>query len=164
MVVSAATQVIKNKIAGKSWYEGVIGAAAGGFVYGAVIAATCNPVAAGFASAAAESITNEVISYTDSAYLSGVEKKTATKDNILGSVANVVTDTATNGTELAITGKLAGKIIPTNKGWFKPVKLVSCFIGKYAIKSTVQTVVQSSVIITTRLVGKVINALTRKGK
>ncbi len=39
-----------------------------------------------------------------------------------------------------------GKIVPTNKGWFIPQKFVSSFVGKYAIKSELQTLTQSGLL------------------
>lgn len=47
---------------------------------------------------------------------------------------------------VAVTGAMAGKIVPTNNGRFKPQKFVSSFTGKYAIKSQVQTIVQSGLL------------------
>ena len=67
----------------------------------------------------------------------------------MNSVASVIDDTAINGAISAATGAFAGKAVPTNNGWFKPKKLTSCFFGKYARKSELQTVVQSSLQIIT---------------
>ena len=41
-----------------------------------------------------------------------------------------------------VTGKIAGKIVSTNNGLFKPQKFVSSFAGKYAVKSELQSLIQ----------------------
>lgn len=42
-----------------------------------------------------------------------------------------------------MTGKIANEIVPINSGWFKPQKFKSSFVGKYAVKSELQTLIQS---------------------
>lgn len=145
-VAGAVTKIVSNKISGNKWYEGVAGAALGGAVFGGIIATTGSVVAAGFASAAVEATTNEVISYTTVAKYNGSTRKKVTEKNIINSVSNVAVDTALGGTASAVTGKMAGTIVPTNNGWFKPQKFVSSFAGKYAIKSELQTLVQSGLL------------------
>ena len=139
------TKVASNVITGKKWYDGLLGAAVGGAVYGIVLATTGNVWAAGFAGAAAESWTNEALSYIPGvAQINGqtVTKK-LTKGNVINSAKTIIKDTAVNGTISAATGKLAGYIVPTGKTWIKPQKFVSSFFGKYAVKSELQTVTQS---------------------
>lgn len=72
--------------------------------------------------------------------------KKVTTGNVIDSTKTVLNDTAVNGTISAVTGKIAGKIVPTNNGWFKPQKFVSAFAGKYAIKSELQTLTQSGIL------------------
>lgn len=67
-----------------------------------------------------------------------------TKNNVISSVKTVAVDTAVNGTMAAITGKIAGKIVPTNPGWFPPRKFTSSFTGKYAVKVELQSLAQGS--------------------
>ena len=62
------------------------------------------------------------------------------------SFETIISDTVVNGIITGITGKIAGKIVPTNSGWFKPQKFVSSFVGKYAIKSEMQTLIQSGLL------------------
>lgn len=147
-IVGGVTKIVSNVTTGKKWNEGVIGATVGGAVYGGVLAATGNVWAAGFASAAVESLTNEVVSYIPK--VSQANGQTVTKKvttgNVIGSTKTVLNDTAVNGTLSAVTGKIAGKIVPTNNGWFKPQKFVSSFAGKYAIKSELQTLTQSGLL------------------
>ena len=147
-IVGGVTKIVSNVTTGKKWNEGVIGATVGGAVYGGVLAATGNVWAAGFASAAAESLTNEVVSYIPK--VSQANGQTVTKKvttgNVIDSTKTVLNDTAVNGTISAVTGKIAGKIVPTNNGWFKPQKFVSSFAGKYAIKSELQTLTQSGLL------------------
>ena len=130
---------------------GVIGAAVGGAVYGIVAATTGNVIAAGYASAAAESLTNQVLSYMPKAsrYNGQSSAKKVTKSNVASSVISVVNDTAINGAISAATGAFAGKAVPINNGWFKPKNFISCFAGKYARKSELQTVIQSSLLLIT---------------
>jgi hypothetical protein len=139
---------------GTKWNEGVIGAAIGGGTYGLVMAVTGNTVAAGFAGAAAEATVNQVLSYVP--VLSQANGNETTKqltiENIATSSANIVADTAVNGTISTITGKIAGKIIPTNHNWFTPQKFVSSFFGHYAVKSELQTAVQSTLITASNII------------
>lgn len=113
-----------------------------------MLAATGNVVAAGFAGAATESIINEVTSYTPvvSRWNGQSSTKKVTKENVANSVIAVAKDTAVNGTISAITGKIAGEIVPTNSGWFKPQKFVSSFVGRYAVKSEMQSLVQGTLL------------------
>ena len=93
-------------------------------------------------------LTNEVVSYIPK--VSQANGQTVTKKvttgNVIDSTKTVLNDTAVNGTISAVTGKIAGKIVPTNNGWFKPQKFVSSFAGKYAIKSELQTLTQSGLL------------------
>ena len=145
-IAGGLTKIVSNLACGNKWNDGVIGAAIGGAVYGGVLASTGNILAAGYASAAAESLTNQVLSYIPKfAQINGQEAtKTVTTANVTSSIASIVDDTAINGLISSATGAFACKAIPTNNGWFKPKKLISCFAGKYAVKSELQTVVQSS--------------------
>ena len=79
------------------------------------------------------------------AKLNGVEKRAISADNVSDSAVAVVTETITNGAALSVTGVIAGKIIPTNPGWITPQKFKTAFIGKYAIKSDKQSLVQSAI-------------------
>ena len=135
-------------ITGKDWNEGLIGAVVGGGVYGGVLAATGNVCAAGFTSAAAESLMNETSSYIPKiAQANGqtVTKKITTR-NAIESAQSIVKSTAINGIIVSGTGKIAAKFIPTNNGWFKPQKFMSSFVGKYAKKSELQTATQSGML------------------
>ncbi len=142
------TKALSNVCTGKRWNDGIIGAVVGGAVYGGILAATGNIIAAGFASAAAESLTNQVVSYTPKVSQVNGNKKTkkVTSKNVIDSAKTVLNETAVNGTISAVTGKVASKIVPTNNGWFKPQKIKSSFVGKYAIKSEVQTLTQSGLL------------------
>ena len=147
-IIGGVTKIVSNVSTGEKWNEGVIGAALGGAIYGGVLAATGSVVAAGFASAAVESLANEAVSYIPK--VSKINGQTVTKKvttgNVIDSTKTVLNDTAVNGTISAVTGKIAGKIVPTNNGWFKPQKFVSSFAGKYAIKSELQTLTQSGLL------------------
>ena len=151
LIAGGVTKIISNVACGKKWNDGVIGAAVGGAVYGIVAATTGNVIAAGYASAAAESLKNQVLSYVPvGAQANGqVTTKKVTKSNVASSVISVVNDTAINGAISAATGAFAGKAVPINNGWFKPKNFISCFASKYARKSELQTVIQSSLLLIT---------------
>ena len=106
------------------------------------MATTGNIVLASYVSSATEAILNEAVSYTSFAKINGSEQKALTSENLSASFSKTVSDTIVNGTVLAATGKIAGRIVPTNKGWIKPTKFSSSFVGKYAQKSIAQTAVQ----------------------
>lgn len=147
-IVGGLTKIVSNVVTGEKWNSGVWGAAAGGAMYGGVLAATGNIAAAGFASAATESLVNEAISYIPKLSQSnGAEQKSLDLNNVTRSVATVIVDTIVNGAVSTVTGEIAAAIVPTNNGWFKPQKFVSSFIGKYAIKSELQTLVQAGILI-----------------
>lgn len=122
---------------------------AGGFTYGFVSVATFgNTAAAAYASAAVESVVNKAASYIPKvAQFNGEEDTRAlTKENLLNSTADVLAETATNGTIYAATGQLASKVIPVNfKSWIQPQKIASCFNGSYAWKATGQTIIQNGI-------------------
>ena len=144
-IVGGVAKAVSNVSTGKKWNDGIVGAVVGGMVSGGITAATGNFVAASFAGAAAEAATNEVVSYipTVAQWNGNSVTKKVTTTNVVRSVTSVTVDTAVNGTVSAVTGKVAGKIVPTNNGWFKPQKFSSAFIGKYALKSDLQTLAQS---------------------
>ena len=141
--IGAVTQIATNIATGEKWYDGVVGAAVGGAVYNVVALTTGSVVAAAAASTAAESFTNEVISYATG-------EKELTGKNVLNSLTNVASDVATNVVMTAATGKLAEKVVKINKGWFKPKKLVSSFTGKYARRIWEQTAVQGGALFATK--------------
>ena len=145
LLAGGITKVISNIATGNQWNEGVLGAALGGAVAGAVTAGTGSLVAGSFAGAAVESATNEILSYTPLASINGTNKKSLNKQNVISSVCDVFKDTAVEGTLSVLTGKIAGKLIPTGKTWIKPKKFTSSFFGKYAQKSMQQSIAQSGV-------------------
>ncbi len=139
-VASFAGTVISNVSSGRAWHTGWAGALAGGAVAGA-LAASGHPVAGAFAGAFVESAVNEALSYTSAATSNGSSRKANTRRNRVNSYIRVARDTAVNGSVGAIAGQLANKFIKVNSGWFKPVKIKSCFVGKYALKFHGQTVI-----------------------
>ena len=132
-VVGAATQLAPNLLTGQHWSTNLIGAAVGGAVFNVVAATTGSVTAASYSSAAAESTTNEVVSY-----LKG--EKDFTADNLKNSAINVTVDTALNGTAYVVTGRVANRLHPINAGWFKPRKSLKVVLtGKYGIHVWKQT-------------------------
>ena len=109
--VSAGAQIVANAMTGANLLDGVLGAAVGGAVYNLVSVYSYGDTAlAAYASAAAESFTNEVVSYT---FLAGDEQKELTRENVYDSLGTIATDTMVNGTAYYVTGKIAEKIAPT---------------------------------------------------
>ncbi len=143
LVTGALTKIVSNVATGKKWYKGVAGAAIGGAVSGGVFALTGNAWAASFAGAAAESAFNQAMSYVPKGKKSKQKRKKLTAKNVRNSLGTVFRDTVVNGTVSAVTGKVAGKMVPTNSGWIQPEKFVSSFTGKYAVKSELQALAQS---------------------
>ncbi len=132
-VIGVATQLVSNLINGEDWKNNLVGAAVGGAVFNVVATTTGSIAAASYASAAAESATNEAVSY-----LTG--KKNFTADNLKDSALNIAVDTALNGSVYVITGRIANRLHPINDKWFKPQKsLKIVFTGKYGIHVWKQT-------------------------
>ena len=145
--IGFGARVATNIATGEKWSNGVLGAAAGGATYGLVLTTTANPIAAGFASAAAEEGVNQIVSYTGLSEWNGSgQQKELTSKNVIDSLVSVGTKTAINGGINALAGGMAGRIIPTNPNWIKPQKLVSSLIGNYARKAHVQTAIQGGLI------------------
>uniref|UniRef100_UPI00145A27B4 RHS repeat-associated core domain-containing protein n=1 Tax=Faecalispora jeddahensis TaxID=1414721 RepID=UPI00145A27B4 len=146
--ISGITKAATNVMSGNQWNEGIIGAVIGGAVAGAIVAATGGAALpsfiASYSGATAESIVNQVLSYTPIAKINGSQKVSISEKNIVNSVKKVATDTVVSGTMAAVTGKIAGNIVPTNPGWFPPRKFVSSFTGKYAVKVELQGLAQGS--------------------
>jgi RHS repeat-associated protein len=122
-LVSSAAQIVSNIRHDKPIFDNVAGAFVGGAVFGA-ISSTGNVVAAGYAAAAAESLVNDLV------------------DGKGVSPGNLLMDTICYGTIYAITGKIADKIVPINKGWFSPKSLKTMINGNYSRKLTYGSVVQ----------------------
>ena len=165
-IAGTAVRVVSNVSTGRKWNEGIIGAAVGGAMYGVILTTTGSVVAAGFASAAAESLVNQVVSYIPviSSANGEIATKELTKENIVNSVMHITCDTVINGTISAITGKVASKIVPVNQGWFKPKKFTSCFVGNYAVKAHTQTVSQSIFNLATDEITYSINQRVKQGQ
>jgi RHS repeat-associated protein len=143
LVVAGAVKIVSNVIEKKNWNDGLLGAMAGGAVFGGVMASSFGNLAvASYLSAAAESTVNEVLVYTDYAKYNGQEKKEFNDDNLVESITNVVDDTLYNGTITLVTGKIAKNVVKINSGWSKPQKLASAFLGSYAKHSQLQSIYQ----------------------
>ena len=143
-IVGGVSQIVSNVANGKKWNDGLWGAVTGGAVYGGVLGATGSVTLAGYAGAAVESVTNEVVSYIPGLAKSNGRPapKKLTVGNVINSFTTVVGDTAKNGTIAVVTGEIAKRIVPINKGWIKPQKIVSRLVGKYALKSHAQSLIQ----------------------
>ena len=138
-IIGAGTQIVTNLVTGEEWHKGVMGAAVGGAVYNTVgVLSYGNTALAAYASAAAESFTNEVVSYTP---LAGEDQKELSVNNVCDSLEQVATDTLVNGTGYYVTGKLAEGIMPTTADPNPNKRLVRTVMrtewGKQMYKQTV---------------------------
>jgi RHS repeat-associated protein len=140
-IIGGFAKIGTNLISGEKWNKGVIGAVVGGAVFGAVMAATGNVVAADLSSAAAELAVNEACSYNKVTGKwngeSGVRE--LNKANVKESAKKVFYDTIVNGAVYSLTGVGASRVANVGKTWIKPQKFASCFLGKYARKNAEQT-------------------------
>ncbi len=125
-VVGGFTQIATNLMLGNNWYDGLIGAMVGGAVYN-VVAMYAGPTNAGYASAAAEVMTNEAISYA-------VGEKKVNADNIDASVSNIILKTVGNGAIYSIGGKFAGISIPIDQN------MINRAISSQMVKNLIQRV------------------------
>ena len=143
-LVKGVGKVISNISTGRPWYEHTLGAAAGGFVEGAIYICTFKPAAASYAGAATESILNEAEDYL-------FQRKELNWDNVAKSIWGAAKNTAVEGTAGYILGETRmGKDIYTeiHKGTFKPQSIKSYFFGAYGIKTTANQI-HSNILSTT---------------
>ena len=136
--VGGISQIATNVMQGKQWSDGVLGAAIGGAAYN-VASIFVGVVAAGYISAATESIINEAFSYFE-------PEKQWTADNARKSMVKVFADTAVNGSIYAITGKGANKIIPFNPK-LAEYGVGSLIHGKIMQKMWGQSAVQAALVL-----------------
>ena len=139
-IIGAATQMAVNIATGEDLGKGVLGAAVGGAVYNAVsVYSYGNTALAGYASAAAESVTNEVVGYI-------VGEKELSTDNIYDSMDTVATDTLVNGTAYMITGKLSDAASPVTKSMNRAnrkTKVKNVLSSKWGQEIVKQTLAQT---------------------
>ena len=165
-ITGAVTKSVSNVSTGKKWNDGIVGAAIGGTACGVLIAGSSSLVTTAFASAGAEALSNQVASYTPiiSNWNGNDTTKKVTLNNVTDSIVSVVNDTVINGVTAIVTAKIAGNIVPMNNGWIKPQKFVSCFTGKYAIKSTMQNVAQSELLLIIELFKYLTDVCVKEGQ
>lgn len=65
-------------------------------------------------------------------------KKDFTAENFKDTADEIITDSAIGTVKNIIASNIAGKFIPTNKGWFQPQKLVTTVKSKYFWKTVFQ--------------------------
>ena len=139
-----------------------MGAAVGGGVYSAVLMSTGSTTAAGFASSFAEAATNEILSYIPkvSSVNGTSETQVLTGENVLTSIADVMTDGITNGILLSATGKIvsSSKFLPE-----VPLPatdtLANAVWSEAALTSIGQTIAQGGLMVGISLGGAIGNAL-----
>ena len=141
-LIAGGICIVKNLSNDEDWNTGLIGSIVGGIVAGAL--SVVSPAASAYVGAFAETAVNEFISYTGIAKYNGSEQKKTNITNIQSSIEQVVQDTTINGTVNLATGKISEKIVPINKGWFKPSTFKGCFVSKYAIRMHGQTAISNS--------------------
>ena len=138
-LVGGFSQIAMNVMTGAEWYDGVVGAVVGGVVYNTVSVLSYGDTAlSAYSSAAAESFTNEVISYTP---LAGDQQKELTMDNVSASVEKIANDTLINGAGYYATGRIAEGVIPltANPDYKKTLirTVMRTVWGKQMVKQTV---------------------------
>ena len=143
-IIGGVSKAISNIVTGERWNNGIIGAVVGGAVSGGVFAATGSTTLAAFSGAASESLVNQVLSYIPKvSKINGNDNVTSlTTQNVLNSAKTVLNDTVKNGITSAIMSKISGIVVPTNNNWIQPQKFISSFVGNYAIKSELQSLLQ----------------------
>ena len=135
-LVGGAVQVVSNVAAGNKWNEDLLGAIVGGATYSFItVLSKGNTAAAAYGAAFAESAVNEIVDYASN-------KEKLNCANLANSFKKVANDTFVYGCLNYSLGRQVERLIPVNHNWFQPSKIISCFLGKYAIKMTGQTVVQ----------------------
>ena len=147
-VIGGIAQVAANFATGStgmSVFDGVAGAAVGGAVYNVVsLYSYGNTAMASYASAAAESITNEIVSYTPLTQLSGNEQQELNQENVSNSMGQIAEDTIINGTVYLAAGKLAERVSPvTAKLKSRKHRIRSQLRTTWAKQTISQTVRQS---------------------
>lgn len=144
--IGGIAQAASNLVTHTPLHEGVAGAMVGGAVYNVVsLYSYGNTAMAAYASAAAESITNEIVSYTP---LAGNEQKELNEGNIGNSLGQVAEDTVINGTAYLVAGKMAEKAIPvTAKVKGRKPTLKAQLKTLWAEQTTMQTVKQGTYVI-----------------
>ena len=142
IIIAGGICIVKNLSNDEDWNTGLFGSVVGGAVAGAL--SVVSPVAAAYVGSFAETAVNEVLSYTPIASLNGSEQKKINSSNIQNSIEQVIQDTAINGTVNFTAGKISEKLVPINKGWFRPSTLKGGFVSKYAIRLHGQTAISTS--------------------
>ncbi len=153
-VVSGISKIVANKFSGKSWHDGLFGAAISGAVTGAIIGAVgpsktlstvekylTSTILAPAVGSIVGGTVEEVVSYKKSP-----ETKPVTKENIKKSVIKVVTE-ASYSTAESIAGGALGKFVGKELGWNlvgRPAeKLLKCIFGKRALKQAGMDMISS---------------------
>ena len=148
-VVGFTSKVIANKLTGKKWNEGVVGATVGGIVGGAVFGATYNhtvatSTAAAFAGAFAQSAANEIGKYCSPIGKVNGQSTTqkVTSTNVTTSIVNVGYETVVNGGISMATGSAVEAVIPSISATNDIKSITASLFDDFAKKTHKQTVLQ----------------------
>lgn len=138
-IVSAGAKAVSNVVHKKKALDGVISAFVG-TTAGTFVTMTTGSVTNGALVAA--SVTALIDGYSPYingfAQANGKKKKDFTAENFKDTADEIITDSAIGTVKNIIASNIAGKFIPTNKGWFQPQKLVTTVKSKYFWKTVFQ--------------------------
>ncbi len=113
--ISGGIKAISNVMNGEKIYSGVVSAAVGGAYAGLVMT---SPI--GFTP------TGLIASTYGSAFIESELSGNSIKDTVVNTIVN--------GTIGVVSGKVGDKVAKLNKGWIRPTKLKTSFIGNYVKK------------------------------
>lgn len=162
-VVAAGAKAVSNVVNKKKISDGV--AAAGlGTAVGTFVGITTGSVTNGALVAASVTALADGYSQYNSktAKINGKKKKDFTAENFKDTADEIITDTAIGTVKNVISNNIAGKIIPTNKGWFQPQKFTSTLKSRYFWKTVGQDGISEKVNSTLNKAEKGIKKLWKK--
>lgn len=144
--VAAGAKAVSNVVNKKNILDGV--AAAGlGTAIGTFVGITTASVTNG--ALVSSSVTALIDGYSPYfngfAEANGKKKKDFTAENFKDTAVEIITDTTVGTVNNVISGNIANKVVPTNRGWFQPKRLVSTLKSKYFRKTVYQDLTSETV-------------------
>lgn len=161
--VAAGAKAVSNIVNKKKVSDGVLSTFVG-TTAGTLVTMTTGSVTNGALVAA--SVTTLIDGYSPYfdhfAKANGKKKKDFTAENFKDTADEIITDTAIGTVKNVIANNIAGKIIPTNKGWFQPQSIETIFKSKYFRKTVYQDLISEKVNSTLNRAEKGIKKLWKK--
>lgn len=94
--------------------------------------------------------------------INGKKKKDFTAENFKDTANEIITETAVGTVKNVISGNIANKVVPTNRGWFQPKRFFSTLKSKYFWKTVGQDGISEKVNSTLNKVENGIKKLWKK--